>query len=296
MTDKLSKSIVVCGLPASGKTTFLAALWHVIQSGDFQPIMSMSSLAFGDFGYVNSIKDLWLGGIRQDRTVGTAVTIGIDLKAPNGEEIRLLFPDHSGETFDGMWEHRSCEESVSDQLSDRSGLCLFIGPKDLSRPMPLIDLIRTEAEMLAVIPGSQEVLEPQEPMVEWNAKSSPDQVKLVDILQILQSNMQGRKGEKLAICISAWDHVDEEISPEEFVQNELPLLHQYLTKAPHGFECKFYGVSAQGTEYLEQDHKGSLPPELEEILNDTLATSRIQLLDDGIITNDLTVPISWLIS
>lgn len=296
MSDAVPKSIVVCGLPASGKTTFLAALWHVIQSGDFQPKMSMSSLAFGDYGYVNSIRDRWLSGTRQDRTVGTAFTIGIDLKAPDGEEIRLLFPDHSGETFDSIWEHRSCEESVSDQLRDRTGVLLFIGPKDLTQPMPLIEVIITEAQMRAALPDDENAIISDDRIEEWDAKSSPDQVKLVDMLQILQRNLKGRKGEKLAICISAWDHVDQTIKPETFVQNELPLLHQYLLYADHGFEYKIYGVSAQGTEYLEDNDEDPIPPKLGKLLNNKHATSRIQLIDDGTITNDLTIPLSWLTS
>src|SRR5271166_3161890 len=42
MTDTKDRSIVICGLPASGKTTFLAALWHVV----FQRADSNAKLKF----------------------------------------------------------------------------------------------------------------------------------------------------------------------------------------------------------------------------------------------------------
>ena len=132
------------------------------------------------------------------------------------------------------------------------------------------------------------------PIEAWAAEEAPDQVKIVDILQTLSSHMPTPHDEKLAIFVSAWDVVEEGLTPTALIEKELPLLHQYLTNAEHGFDIKIYGLSAQGGEYLEEDHEGDLPLKLIDLLNLENASSRIKLVSDAEPTNDLTEPIAWL--
>ena len=47
------------GLPGAGKTTFLAALWHVIESSEIEGQLVLAKLVDGDNTYLNNIRDSW---------------------------------------------------------------------------------------------------------------------------------------------------------------------------------------------------------------------------------------------
>ena len=302
MTSTAKSSFVVCGLPGSGKTTFLAALWHIVESSEIETCLRLKSLNYAEYAYVNNIRARWLRGLRQPRTVGVAGTVGIDLVDENGNDVQVLFPDHSGETYDSMWVTRTCSKAVADYLKDRHGVLLFLRLEGMKRPVRLIDVITTEAEMQAALPRSRTSSNDAAPVLDdqsekaWAAEETPDQVKIVDILQLLSSRLSSPNEEKLAIFVSAWDAVGENLSPAEFIKQELPLLHQYLTNAAHGFDIRLYGLSAQGGKYVEEGYKGEQPPGLRELLELENASARIKLVSDAEQTHDLTEPIAWLMS
>ena len=131
-------------------------------------------------------------------------------------------------------------------------------------------------------------------MRDWLPEEAPDQVKVVDILQILSSHMRTPHREKIALFVSAWDIVDQNSTPEAFLKKEFPLLYQYLNNAEHGFDIRIYGLSAQGGEYVEENHVGDLPQKLRDLLDLNNASARIKLVSDEGLTNDLTEPIVWL--
>ena len=91
-------------------------------------------------------------GSRQPRTVGEAHAVGIDLVDKDGNEVQVVFPDHSGETYDSMWNMRTCSKAVADHLRNRQGILLFLRSEGMRQPLPLIDIITTEAEMYMASP------------------------------------------------------------------------------------------------------------------------------------------------
>ena len=115
--------LIVCGLPESGKTTFLAALWHLVRSGEVDTRLALDGLSYGQYSYVTEIADTWLRGRQQERTRLTSPIelVGMDLSRSNSEIIRLVFPDHSGETYSGFWESKSCSKSVAEHIRGRCG-------------------------------------------------------------------------------------------------------------------------------------------------------------------------------
>lgn len=269
--------------------------WHVVSSQEIELSLSLSSLTYGEYDYVNEIRDRWLEGRQQERTVGEARTIGIDLVNKTGTHAQLLFPDHSGETFDGLWITRTCSKSVADQIKQRGGTLLFLR-QNLTQPMPLTEVMATEDEMRSALPEAIDTTVAPPQMQEWRAEVAPDQVKLVDTLQVLADQFSLPGEEKLAILVSAWDRAPAGITPEEFVSKEMPLLYQYLQNGRHNFDIHFYGVSAQGGEYLEDNHEGDCGDELTDLLTLENATSRINLIHGSEQSHDLTEPINWLMT
>ena len=214
---------------------------------------------------------------------------------PEGAHAQLLFPDHSGETFDGLWITRTLSKTVSEQLNQRKGTLLFLR-QNLTQPIPLSEVIAMETEMLAAMPADSVVREESPATQDWRAEASPDQVKLVDTLQVLSSHFKVQENEKLAIFVSAWDKAPANTSPEGFVKNEMPLLYQYLKSGNHNFDLRFYGVSAQGGEYLAEQTASEISEELSELLSLDTATSRIRLIHESDESHDLAKPIHWLMS
>ena len=235
------KSVLVCGLPGSGKTTYLAALWHLVQSDEVETSLALQSLAYGEYEYVNTIRGRWQRGRKQIRTVGAAREVGLDLESGDGRSGRLMFLDHSGETFDQIWELRSCSRAVAEQLRDRSGAALFVRSEGIKAPVPLSELLQLEREMREAIPelGSEQRQDAQ-PEREWSGADSPDQVKIVDLLQMLAGEMRADSEERLAVIVSAWDRLAEYSSAEDFVARRLPLLSQYLEGSRSSFRISIF--------------------------------------------------------
>ena len=297
MTTSMPSSLVVCGLPGSGKTAFLAALWHLVQSQEVNTALTLESLSYGDYEYVNAIRERWLKGRQQTRTVDAARKIGIDLKSGGGRKVRLLFLDHSGETFDQLWETRVCSRDVAAQLQNRSGTLLFLRPEGIKAPFPLADLLTLEEEIKDALPSKSQSIATLPPSAsEWLPNDAPDQVKIVDLLQTLTRNLKSPNKERLAVFVSAWDLVCDFDSAESFVTKRMPLLNQYLLHADHDFDIRFYALSAQGSEYVEENHEGTLPEDLVELLALDEASYRVRLMLGSEQHHDLTLPLEWLIS
>ena len=288
-------SLVVCGLPGSGKTTYLAALWHLVESREIETALSLDTLAFGEYGYLNGIRNLWQRGKKQTRSVGSSRRIGIDLTSQSGQKTRLLFLDHSGEIFDRLWEGRSCSKEVASELRSRAGVILFLRSEGIKTPVPLAEMLSLESDIVQAISDGAEQgdVEPVEER-KWVADESPDQVKVVDLLQYLSGEGGSTEGERLAVVVSAWDRVSEHDSADAFIRARMPLLWQYLHFAPHHFEWRSFGVSAQGGEYVDGTVEAAPPEHLVELLRLEMASRRICLFGGSEISHDLTIPLEWV--
>lgn len=288
----MESSLIVCGLPESGKTTFLAALWHLVLSKEINTKLSLTGLSHGEYGYVTDIRDKWLKGRRQERNRLTTPiqTVGMDFAKSDGDVVKVIFPDHSGEIYSQMWEARSCSNDCAEQFRNRSGILLFINLNKIKIPRPLIGDIEIKRALKQELPKD-------EAGVPWDAALSPDQVKLVDILQSLRNIHLNADDGKLAIFLSAWDLVEDQgLEPENLLSARMPLLDQYLEHGQHGWDVRIYGLSAQGTEYLSDDDPEEAASETLIALLDRSGTERIRLLFDGSESHDLTESLDWLTS
>jgi len=87
--------------------------------------------------------------------------------------------------------------------------------------------------------------------------------------------------------VSAWDVLPHpQPTPEEWVQRELPLLHQFLSTNRESFDSRIYGVSAQGGNVRSS-------PAKQELLHKT-PSERIQCVGVHPDVHDLTDPVLWL--
>ena len=157
-------NFLLIGLPATGKTSFLAALWNSIQQGKVNTALELKRLD-GDSAYLNKICDAWLGYEPVGRNQTDIETfVSMWLKERNGDhEIHLTFPDTSGETFKQQWASRHLTESYQNCIKSADGGILFIHPKSLAQPLrisqiaALAGLVEQDEEESAAKPSHNSV-------------------------------------------------------------------------------------------------------------------------------------------
>jgi hypothetical protein len=288
----MDRSIVICGFPESGKTTYLAALWHLITARAHQTALRFKSLRAGDSTHLNALAKRWRDGLTQVRTdIKTDQLVSMNLIDAKGQGLRLTVPDLSGESYRVMFEDRECSKSLADILTGGEGLLLFIHADRIRAPHLVIDVAAQSAALGTTIPDGQ--------VASWSPTMAPTQVRLVDLLQMLTLHPLSVQYRRVAIILSAWDKVAEEgRTPVQFLEEQLPLLEQYLSSKADGWEWRVYGVSAQGADYEKENQPltSSQQARLQELRELDEPTERIKVLFEGSESSDLTEPIAWLMS
>lgn len=273
------KRIILCGLPASGKTTFIAALWYLLSNKEVSTALTLGALPESR-NYLNSLSRKWSRVLQVDRTpINEYQEISILLKSESSS-VTLNVPDMSGETWSALWATRSCSEDVAQWAMNSSGIMLFLHSDKIR---PTIDIASNNAMILAM--GEQ----PEDgEFVSWSPDSTPTQVILVDLLQSLALPPLGDKARRLVVIISAWDKAEGTgQTPEEYLRYHLPLLHQFLQSSGNFSEVKIYGVSAQGGDLKSEE-------DLQRLNGEDVPSKRIKVVDGSSMTHDLTLPLQWL--
>jgi hypothetical protein len=120
--------VLMVGLPQSGKTTFLAALWHIVQEAGVSASLRLKELR-GDRAYLNRIRDAWLSCKPLERTtIQNEQVVTLWLQSQAGAEVELTIPDLSGEAFELQLRERRWPAAFDTLVNDASGILLFIHP------------------------------------------------------------------------------------------------------------------------------------------------------------------------
>ena len=279
--------ISVVGLPSSGKTTFLAALWHMVREAGSNTILSFDGLSQGNYEHLNALAKRWRSGTIQQRTqLSGAKAVTMRLKDANCHKVEVSFPDLPGEDFSRMWERRELDQGMLETLT-ASSLVLMINGDTIKLPAWLADW-KTLHNQLGIEP-------PKHEPIEWSADLAPTQVRIVDLLQMLMSGDLNIGGRRLALLISAWDKVEGDgLTPVEILQSKLPFLNQYLRSGRDPWVWKVWGISAQGGVY-EDPEKDENFAETDKLRELERASDRIKVVDGDAVSSDLTKPLKWLI-
>ena len=285
----MDSSFVIMGLPASGKTTYLAALWHLIEAGEVECRIRLDKYE-GDLEYLNSIAEAWRTFKKVPRTsqVGDQDVSIQFIDQHTKVRGTAFFPDLAGETFDTQVEGRKCKPRFVDDVASDDGVLFFISADrkedqlsilDFNKMLPPAELDAGEAD-----PGLEE---PQE--AEWDPKYIPAQVRIVQILSDLLRLPFVARPRRLAIVISAWDLTSGSgFTPTSWLEAHMPLLAQFLATNQASFEHALYGISAQGIRLEDEaaiDGVADLAP-----------SRRVRVTSDAGESHDLTLPLAWLMT
>lgn len=311
---------VILGMPASGKSTFIAALSYILFSDEVETVLR--SELTEEEGYVSALQKRWLlyEELKHTPTAGQT-WITFKLSARDGSTtMELELPDFSGESLKSAVVTGIYPEELADSLRNSSGIFLFTSAAGKDDDVLLNDyfdflaeddLEQDEVVEPAVVESSDGIAAGTTPSVEialqrssepavgqdgktvkkaadklFDPMEMPEQVKTVQLLQTVDNFERRRR--KLVIMISAWDVVSSEskdIAPSDWLENNRAMLWQYLNFNPLQWDVRIYGVSAQG---------GRLPDDKANLSKIVKPSERVQLVGHGASAHDLTEPLFWM--
>lgn len=292
---------MIVGLPKSGKTTYLAALWHLINAGEIKTKLVLEKLV-GDTHYLDTISAAWRRCEPVPRTsMQKEQSMEMHVRPAGASAASVLvFPDLSGESFRRQVNLRRCRQSYFDACESAKGLLLFVTANRGQDDLTIVELNRAigeEPKPPAIEPAPEQPtqsataaagsgLATAPKKIDWTPELIPDQVRLIELLQFLQDRPFTPRRRRLAVIISAWDTVrNAQLTPEKWLEREMPGLRQFLSSNSEAFEPRYYGVSAQGGSLKQRDHLLKQTP-----------SSRLTCIGPDTDLHDLTSPIVWLLA
>ena len=282
--------ILMVGLPETGKTTFLAAFYHLTTNAADKPGSLVLNALSDQRKYLEEIVKKWLEFKEPGRTNLNLIS-NESLSLHDREKdisLELMIPDLSGESFNQMFENRLWSEKLKKLSNDAFGILLFIHPNKVT-PSPTILPSVKLVEEINPKDVDKEISGPTGEA--WSPKHVSTQVKIVDLLQLLLRDGRNTKIKKIAIMISAWDVLsDQQKVPAEWLNERLPFLRQFLNSHQKNYSFEVFGISAQG---------GDLNKDKEKLQAYQNPNERIKIhgnKDLKIIAHDIAYPIKWLIS
>jgi hypothetical protein len=276
--------LVMIGLPESGKTTFLAALFHLVRVDNGIETSLVLAEMPGERAYFLDIERTWLQLDSMEHSVHPDPTdTRLKLRNRAGRLFEVHIPDVSGEVFDRLWEQGVWHDKVQRLTQDAFGVLIFVRADDVRRPDVLEVLKGEEAVDLSVADAEAASAADDG----WRPEDVPTQTKLADLVEQVE-RVAGPI--PIAIVVSAWDVAERSgETPEQWLRLQLPLLWQMLESAKDVRQFRIFGVSAQGGDVRE-------PAVKEELAARTPPATRI-LVRDGVATSsDLTAPLTWLLT
>ncbi len=297
------QEIMVLGFQASGKTTFAAALWHLVDSREINDTALVKGKHNGDFQYLERISAAWASGWVVGRTSSEEWRpIAINLRRLVPEtDVRLSFVDIAGETVERTFVTREVDERVEPLIRDASGLLLFVSALRPQDDDSIVDLYLEfpdeappePADEPAEAGSNAQGATASDETVPFKIEMTPHQVQLADLLDAFADDPLEMRPARIAVIISAWDRAHGASTPEAWLEDHMPLLSQYLATHDDEFETRIYGVSAQGGHVPSKDNPTE-PSDRDELLKQPEASRRIRVVGHGAGRHDLTHPIAWL--
>jgi hypothetical protein len=274
--------VLLTGLRGSGKTTYLAALWHLVEAGELPTALVATELQ-PNRNYLNRIRDSWLTFQPVGRTsVRSEEIVSLVLRdAETDTAIDISLPDLSGELFRLQWATRRASRFYADLVANASGTLLFLHADAVRKSFRIVPPVET-AHTEGISPSSQ-----GKSVVEWAPDVAPTQVQVVEMLQFASLLHGGDRPLRVAVVISAWDLVNESIKPSDWLESQFPLLSQYLESNQQETAYRVFGVSAQG---------GDLEKDMGRLQAEAIPSRRIRVVGEVLEPNsDLTAPLRFVL-
>lgn len=276
----MEKKCFIAGLPKAGKTTYIAALWDIIQRRSRD--LELQFVTNPDNAiYLNEIWEYW---IKMQKIERSKIPVPDDIKInvrreTDGQEMVLNIPDFMGEQFQKIIDH-TLPDNIKTWITNSDRMLYLINTLEDGNKDDMV--------------GEDDAQDDVDREMERNTALPLGPEKMMDAsqnLMVLKYIASQTTMEKVAIGISAWDKkMNENLSPAEYLKRRSPVLYNFIKY--HFKNILFFGVSAQGFDYLNITEKGNEMKEKAKHSNRAF----ISYDNEKTISADLTRPLNYLIS
>jgi hypothetical protein len=273
-------TVLMVGMPQSGKSTFLAALWYALRSPDRRSAVVLDRLP-DHLQFLNHLVEDWLN-CRESAHTSAALTqnVELQLRGPDAIVGTFALPDYSGEFVRDAWVTRRWPAELAESVRSAQVVILFVHPDHIRDHMTVAEANRNRAALDSGPPDAQRAAR------EYDPRLVPTQTQLVDFIQFVQARSR-RKILPIAMIVSAWDLIPGTPLPSEWLAERMPLLHQFLAANAGRLPTAVFGVSAQGADWTSKQEE-SLEVE---------ADMRAWVIDmNGRRETDIAIPLAWALS
>lgn len=279
----MSNRSLIAGLPGSGKSTYIGALWYNLRHIDNDSIRMIADDNLPEnIAVLNKLATLWRKGENINRTNSNAEDrVQINLISKNhGEPITLEVPDFLGETFRDIITLQ--EDKKLDEWCRTSDSLLFF-VKDVSVGK-FVDEFPVETD--------------EHPDVDIPPMKLDDISEAAKNIMILKYLLNKKNFTKVVIVLSWWDETSpigqNVVNPEGFLKRKSPALFNFIRN--HCKEFLIIGLSSQGMKYLGKESSEEERSAFNKILLDkTKEGKRAYIQIEDRTEYDLSLPISWLL-
>jgi hypothetical protein len=271
-----SVNILLAGLPATGKSTYITALWAIEKDGKSGHLLSCDGLP-SESSYIDGMRDNWMV-LKEVRRTSFAEPQEILLPMKNRRtdtKIDLTLPDFKGEVFLKILDN-VVSEDISKWCDKTFGVLFMLNLGGCSPEMlqeQVSDTVMPRVELEKVVMTTDDIT---------------PAIKNVLLLKYLFNKIGDCP---IAICFSQWDIVDcdDGINIDEWVRENHPCVYNFVTE--HFSNYRYYGVSAQGADYGKLNEQQS-----DELAAKTTQKKRAYVYSSDKKSFDITEPIDFIIS
>ena len=268
-------NILLAGLPSAGKSTYITALWAIEKDGKSGHLLSCDGLP-SESSYIDGMRDNWMV-LKEVRRTSFAEPQEIVLPMKSrrtGKKIDLALPDFKGEVFQKVLDN-VVSNDISEWCEKASGVLYMLNLGGSSPEMfqeQVSDTTKPKVELEKVVMTSGDIT---------------SAIKNVLLLKYLYNEIGDCP---IAICFSQWDIIDceEGKDVEEWVKENHPSVYNFV--AEHFSNYRYFGLSAQGADYIELSEQQS-----DELAEKTTQKERAYVYTDKK-SFDITEPIDFIIS
>ena len=262
---------LMAGLPAAGKTTYIAALSYLLQNATNVQTLRMKEKP-ADLSTINRLQKPWLDQRSVDRTSRGKVT-DIELlleRISDNSSIEIHIPDIAGEDFSSILEKQS--ETINAWEEKPDSLIFLV------KRIPPIALTESFSE-----DGTESKAENKIP--KFTVQHIYEGVQNVLLIKELRRLFPWKR---IAIGLTSWDLHNTEGTPLSYLEKECPFLFNFIQQ--YFPDAYVFGLSAQGWEYNDELN-------IDECQEKTIEGKRAFIIEpNGNKTFDITLPIDYLIS
>jgi len=227
-----NNELLIIGPPKSGKTTFLAQLYGrlINHMGKLKMLETPDNIE----AIKHAFKRLAIGKEPESTPATDNLEVSISVML-DGQEFLLSCKDYGGEQVRDLVALMEYDKTWIKRAKTNDRWILFIRPSEIEQRFDLS--MKGYAEK-----GSTEK--------KASINGTSDQSQFIELMQVLlHARGTGMKEPidtpRLLIALTCWDELNTELTPEEILQQKMPLFGQFIAANWLPSACRIIGVSAQ---------------------------------------------------